>query len=547
MPPRPPPRRPDRSERPAKERVAWLSRASRLEASFVLQIICLFCLAHWALRVLIAPVATVEEAEQILLSQSLQGGYAGDKPPLTAWLISVTSSWWGRTAEAAVALKYVFLFIALSFYYLAARIIIVRPGAAAAAAGALTLTYGLGWGVHEDMLGLAALTACLSLTLHALARVLTWRRQGDWIYLGLVTGVGLLAHPLYAILPVACIASVLSVAFFRQGISLINFVLAVVTAGAVASPFLIWLAAQPGAGQSGDGFAMTLSSSILLEAFPASLGAEDLRSWWETRLVSLSSLGRAALSFSLPFSLLWSILFWPLWAPVLYPVFARRSTDEETHDVAWRSVLGRALLLSGLLYLLAVFGGVSSFKTAWTAPALFLLPMWLFVHVKRAGEFPIPMRGFAALLILIAIGVFAGRLAERPLEIRTCPDEKCRPYAPVAAWAAQLREVGFEGGTLVGSDIHLMGNLRAELPEARVLDAGAPSGALPPATSQGACLVVWRNSGTLPEDLAAFLTETLEVRIDDPAPDGAIVRTLLESSRMASLYYKFVSPSPACR
>jgi hypothetical protein len=59
--------------------------------------------------------------------------------------------------------------------------------------------------------------------------------------------------------------------------------------------------------------------------------------------------------------------------------------------------------------------------------------------------------------------------------------------------------------------------------------------------------VVWRNSGTLPEDLAAFLTETLEVRIDDPAPDGAIVRTLLESSRMASLYYKFVSPSPSCR
>lgn len=527
--------------------MSWISRVSRLEGSSVLQIIFLFCLCHWALRVLIAPVATLEEAEQILLSQSLQGGYAGNQPPLTAWLISVTSSWLGRTAEAAVALKYVFLFIALSFYYLTARIIITRPGAAAAAAGALTLTYGLGWGVHEDMLGLAALTACLSLTLHALARVLTWRRQGDWIYLGLATGVGLLTHPLFAILPAACLASVFSVRFFRQGISPINFVLAAITAGAVASPFLIWLAAQSTSGQPSHGLTVIASSSTFVDLLPASLDADDLHSWWEGRLHSFASLGRAALGFSLPFSLLWSILFWPLWAPVLYPVFARRSTDEEAHDVAWRSVLGRGLLLLVLLYLLAALAGVSSFRTAWTAPALFLLPMWLFVHVKRAGDFPVPMRGFAALVTLFALSVFAGRLVERPLEIRTCPDEKCRPYAPVAAWAEELREVGFEGGTLVGADTHLMGNLRAELPEARVLDAGLPVVSPPSATSHGACLAVWRNSGTLPDDLASFLTDQLEVRIEDPSPDGAIVRTLLESSRMASLYYKFVSPSPACR
>lgn len=519
-------------------------RINRLDSSAVLQVILLYCLAHWALRLLIAPVSTVEEAEQILLSQSLQGGYPDARPPLIAWLISLTSSWWGRTAEAATALKYVFLFIALSFYYLSARIIITRPGPSAAAAGALTLTYGLGWGVHEDMLALAALTACLSLTLHALARVLTWRRQGDWIYLGLAIGIGGLTHPLYAILPAACLLSVLSVSFFRTGVNTLNLALSLMAAGAVASPFLIWIAAQS---WTPAPTAEAMRLSLTPDAFATLLTPEGFSHASSSALERLAALGRAALGFSLPFSLLWAILFWPLWAPVLYPVFSRRSTDEEAHDIAWRSFLGRSLLLIAGAFILLALVGPSPFKSAWTAPVLFLAPMWLFVHVKRAGEFPIAMRGFAALVIISGVVVMAGRIAERPLEIRSCPDEKCRPYLPISAWAEHLEAVGFETGTLVGNDIHLMGNLRAEMAGARVLDASLKLSAFPPARSQGACLAVWRNSLTLPDDLAAYLTDTLGVRIDERSPDGAIVRTLRESSRMASLYYKFVPPSPACR
>jgi hypothetical protein len=29
------------------------------------------------------------------------------------------------------------------------------------------------------------------------------------------------------------------------------------------------------------------------------------------------------------------MLFWPMWLPVIYPVFQRRSTDEEPHET-WR-------------------------------------------------------------------------------------------------------------------------------------------------------------------------------------------------------------------
>ena len=48
--------------------------------------ILLYCVIHWAIRVFIAPVYTVEEADQLLLSQSFQFGYEARQPPMLAWL-----------------------------------------------------------------------------------------------------------------------------------------------------------------------------------------------------------------------------------------------------------------------------------------------------------------------------------------------------------------------------------------------------------------------------------------------------------------------------
>src|SRR5690606_3776352 len=132
----------------------------------------------------------------LLLSQSLQVGYEARQPPMLAWLHYFATMGGFVSPPIIFALKYTLLFIALTFYYLAARNVLIRPGVSAAAIAAWALTFQVGWSMHEDLLGAVALMACLSITFHAITRILTWRRYRDWDYLGLAIGLGLLTHHL---------------------------------------------------------------------------------------------------------------------------------------------------------------------------------------------------------------------------------------------------------------------------------------------------------------------------------------------------------------
>ena len=171
------------------------------------------------------------------------------------------------------------------------------------------------------------------------------------------------------------------------------------------------------------------------------------------------------------------------------------------------------------------------------------------MHVKRDGEFPIALRAFAAIVIVSIVAVLGGRLVEWQLDIRTCDEsDGCTAYAPITEWAEELRKAGFEGGTIVGADRQLTGNLRAALPEARVLDASLAPAAFPPPRIQGACVAVWRNYTIMPEALHDYLVEQLGTVPEDRGPEGAIRRNLrMSDSKGATLYYYFVQPSADCR
>jgi len=55
-----------------REQRSSLDAIIRLDRSAIISMIVLYCVVHWAIRVLVAPVYTVEEADQLLLSQSFQ-------------------------------------------------------------------------------------------------------------------------------------------------------------------------------------------------------------------------------------------------------------------------------------------------------------------------------------------------------------------------------------------------------------------------------------------------------------------------------------------
>ena len=117
----------------ARERKASFESFVRLDKSAVLFLIFGFCLIHWLIRVFIAPVYTIEEADQLLMSQSLQAAYEARQPPMLAWLHALAIMAFGLSQPVVFAIKYILLFVALSFYYLAARNVLIKPGVSAAA------------------------------------------------------------------------------------------------------------------------------------------------------------------------------------------------------------------------------------------------------------------------------------------------------------------------------------------------------------------------------------------------------------------------------
>src|SRR6185295_669887 len=260
---------------------------------------------------------------------------------------------------------------ALAFYYLSARNVLVRPGVSAAATAAWALTFVVGWGVHEDLLGAVALMAALSLTLHAFTRILTWRRYRDWVYLGVTIGLGLLTHHLYIVFPVAMLLATFLSPFFRDAVNIRRIAITVIVAALIYGPYAVWV--------------ITHIGSIADAARDYAASWEIDSAWFDRAGIGAISLARTLLEFTLPLSLFWLMLFWNLWLPVLYPVFSRRSTDEEPHETAWRRLLARSMLFSAAIYLFGVVFGVQVYHGYWVLPVLFVMPIWMFAHVKRAG------------------------------------------------------------------------------------------------------------------------------------------------------------------
>jgi hypothetical protein len=547
-------RQPKQSRKPAKsgrgvrgrrngerEQRSSLDAIIRLDKSAIISMIVLYCVIHWAIRVLVAPVYTVEEADQLLLSQSFQFGYEARQPPLLTWFYWAATRAGGISPPVIFAVKYVLLFIGLAFYYLSARNILIRPGVSAAALAAWALTFQIGWSAHEDLLSGVALMAVLSIGLHAITRILTWRAWSDWFYLGVAIGVGLLTHHLFIVFPIAMLVGIMLSPFFRDALSFGRLFLMVLVAALLYAPYVIWVGTH--LDSVGDAAREYIASWEIDSA------------WFERAGNAAAQLGRALLEFSLPLLLFWMMLFWTLWLPIIYPIFPRRNTDEEPHELAWRKLFVQSAFLGVLVYMVSIPMGVQAYKPHWMMPVLFTLPLWLFAHVKRGGDFPVAIRGFGAVVVAFVLLVGGGRFVEAQLEIAQCREGGCRPYSPIPAWAAALREAGFQQGTIVGADLHLTGNLRAAFPRARVLDASVAPDAYPVRQTNGACLVVWRdtrfndslNVALMPEELSTYLEQELNVRLRDKGARGAVRRPLrMSEDKAATLYFQLNRASGQC-
>src|SRR5262249_39051438 len=143
----------------------------RVSTAWAITVVLAYCTLHWMIRLATSPVYTVDEAEQLLMSQTLDVGYRFRHPPLITWIYALTEQVFGLSRPVFFAVKYVIMAAGLIAFYFAARLAFRHSSKsdqfAAAATAAWALVYYPAWGHHEDLTHTVLLFTLLAFTLHA--------------------------------------------------------------------------------------------------------------------------------------------------------------------------------------------------------------------------------------------------------------------------------------------------------------------------------------------------------------------------------------------
>jgi 4-amino-4-deoxy-L-arabinose transferase-like glycosyltransferase len=452
-------------------------------------------LLHVLIRLVISEGAELDEAEQLLLSQSFAIGYT-DQPPLYTWLLIGFEAIFGVNILSLAILKNLLLFITHLCLFLAARIVLNDAYLASLTSLCLWLVPQIAWESHRDLTHSVLVTSVSSGFFYVMVTLLHTGQTWCYLMLGLLLGLGALSKHNFLFFAAALLAAVLSQRGLRGRLLDQRMPLACALAGAVVLPHFLWLLEhfQP---------ATSLTTRKL-----------GLHSGTQSVTVIATGLGRlvwAALRFLSP---LWLICV------LLFPQLVTRQFSSPTSRHQYRRMLERFFLIVGIILAATVIlFGVTHFKDRWMQPFLFLVPLYVFVRLQGVCSVPTArLQMFARVLILSGLVFLVAPLAQA--WVAPWFGMYSRLHAPFEEVARQLREAGFRQGTIVAETTFIGGNLRLMFPASRVVTPEVRSARHIDLREPGQCLVVWDGDDRrpLPPPLRSFLEETWQAQPSDHAP-----------------------------
>lgn len=455
-----------------------------LPAATILCLLAGYFLLHVAVRVTVSSSLELDEAEQLVLGQTLSWGY-GSKPPLYSWLQFGFFRLFGESVLALSLLKNLLLFGTYLFTFLAAQRATSRADTAMVGALSLLLIPQIAWESQRDLTHSVLATTLAALTLYLFLRLGQERRTALYMAFGVTVGLGLLAKFNFALLPLVLVLAGLTLPGARPALVDRRCLLSLAAMLAVASGYGWWFLAN--------------SDAVLAQS--GTLRVKTTLPYWRSVLTGNASLVQAALAFGGTALLLIAAVFWRPGKD--------QPTEEDRHREQ-RRLLGRALLLTLLLLEVGVIVfRVTHFKDRWLQPLLFYAPVWLALTVAaRPGRGA--MRIFLGLCLTVCLTVLL-LLPARPLlaASRNAFDAYNIPYD---RFAGELRRAGFDQGLIVAENGLVGGNLRLHLPGSTVVAVGLPQPGRLPA---GHCLIAWDATET-PEPPSKLLetARALQLPVD---------------------------------
>jgi 4-amino-4-deoxy-L-arabinose transferase-like glycosyltransferase len=509
-------------------------------------LIAAYLLTHLGVRLWIGPGLGVDDAEQALYAQHWLPTYRVRAPPLFTWALVALSPVTGVGMVAISLLRYLLLAMVLGFTYLTARRLIRDSRLAALATFSVTAIYVFGYYSHHDLTHTTTLAAFLAASWYVFVRLCERPTLGWYLSLGLCFGLGILGKWNFVVfaaaLPIACLA----LPAYRGLVLNWRIVPAALLAAAIALPSALW-ALQIGPAP-GDVVANVV-------------GAHSGSLPW-VLVKGTASLALATLVYPLPFLVLFLIAFG---APAWRGLRASTTAAGTLEPVPSAALLATVMLVAvALHWLLVPLARATEFQERLMQPALMILPVYLFMLMERGlagGDAPArAVRNYALTLAAVAGVALAARVGIHAAGADHCSNA-CRHLLPAADIAAGLRKAGFSGkGTVVVRDIHLGGNLRVQLPEARFMATGSPPKVWPRSASRpapgpagtGQCLAVWTDHrGQAQQDrsaIHAYLTRALGVPAGAKGREGEVSARYAGSQRTYRVLYElYDAPQGDCR
>lgn len=434
----------------------------------------------------------LDEAEQMVATQSLELGY-GAQPPLYTWLQMAVFQITGPGKLGLALLKHVFLASTYLGIWVLARQLGASRRTAAVAMFATLLLPSLSWESQRALTHTVLATSLSVWVMNAVVHAARTQALRDYLLTGVAVGLGFLAKWNFGFI----VAGLLVACLIRPDLRNLKSLAALVVALVVCSVPVIW----------------ALSNWDLTTATSYKFDIDTESSAVSTTTTAILSLAKGILSIA------------ALAVVVLLLVFrtARGSLVRQA-DMSGARIVETVILGALAFVAVAMFAtGATTVEERWLLPILVCTPMLLTLRLEPWLT-QARVRWFfgVAAVVLVAIAI------AYPMNMRR---GKSNPSYQSAPFEDAARALGIEDGFAIASGTYLGGNLRLIRPDLKILTPGLPKLRLEGTPD----MVLWwsRDSeGTPPLDFletfpdAPDVTAPAEVTVPYPAPHADRMFTL---------------------
>lgn len=446
---------------------------------FLAIIFCYFAL-QTILRVGLSTTLDYDEAEQALLSQWLLPGYT-EQPPLYTWLQYALFRLLGPGVLAVSLLKNALLFATYAFVFSSARLVTKDIRLSILASCSLLLIPQIAWESQRDMTHTTLVVFAAAATLYFVLRLLERPNITGYLLFGLAMGIGFLGKANYGLFLAAIITALV---FTRSGRALLfdyRILLALALMLLLSSRYFLWMYANQDI--------VFISSHKFKQA---------VTGYYIKGPVSLV---RNATLFLTPLLLFYLIIF----PQGFFRAAPRKRSTEQ------RLLQNYIFAVFALLLLVVLLFKVSYVKDRWLQPLLFAFPIFFFARLDAKGISAARFRGFCGLASLAGVAVMIA------FTVRAVGGDITGEYPrlnyPMASFAEDIRELGFDKGLIISDNRFLAGNMVLAFPESCAIIPGYRFAEKCRKQSQAKALIIWRTErGKKPSPgLVEFVSKTYGV------------------------------------